>query len=148
MINSGSKANLYMTGNLCKIWKDQQAPIFFLLKISVVDILQVLECFCEEDVDEECWGTDLPLLEVGLSSAQYGALVVESVCVFFWEHVCNYMYIKVVVSCIFSVIMPAPLRACVYLGVCRSVFAPLWTPCEANIAVVGELSQADQARAA
>lgn len=26
---------------------------------------------------------DLPLVEVGLSSAQYGALVVESVCIFF-----------------------------------------------------------------
>lgn len=49
----------------------------------VVDILHDLECFCEEEADEERREIDLPLVEVGLSSAQYGALVVESVCVFF-----------------------------------------------------------------
>lgn len=52
---------------------------------------------------------DLPLVEVGLSSAQYGAHVLESVCMFFCEHACGCVYIKVFVSCIFSVPLPAPL---------------------------------------
>lgn len=60
-------------------------------------------------MDEERREIDLPLVEVGLSSAQYGALVVESVCMFLCEHVCECVYIKVFVSCIFSVLMPAPL---------------------------------------
>lgn len=34
-------------------------------------------------MDEERREIDMSLVEVGLSSAQYGALVVESVCMFF-----------------------------------------------------------------
>lgn len=60
-------------------------------------------------MDEENREIDLPLVEVGLSTAQYGAFVVESVCIFLCEHVCECVYIKVFVSCIFSVLMPALL---------------------------------------
>lgn len=60
-------------------------------------------------MDEERREIDLPLVEVGLSSAQYGALVVESACMFSREHVCECVYIKVFVSCLFSVLLPAPL---------------------------------------
>lgn len=52
---------------------------------------------------------DLSLLEVGFSSAQYGTLIVESVCMFLCEHVCKCVYIKVFISCsVFSVLMPTP----------------------------------------
>lgn len=58
---------------------------------------------------EERNTVDLPLVEVGLSSAQYGALAVESVCMFQYEHMCKCVHIKVFVSCIFSVLMLALL---------------------------------------
>ena len=79
------------------------------LKILVVDILYDSQCFREEEVDEERREIDLSLVEVGLSSAQYGALVVESVCIFLCEHVCECAHIKVFVSCTFSVLMPSML---------------------------------------
>lgn len=75
------------------------------MKLSEISVkkepkVPVLSCF-------SCWHTvrfevsvswrwmrtereiDLPLVEVGLSSAQYGALVLESACMFLCEHVCK-----------------------------------------------------------
>lgn len=58
-------------------------------------------------MDDESGEIDLPLVEVGLSSTQYGALAVESACMFLCEHACECVCIKVFVSCIFSVLMPS-----------------------------------------
>lgn len=92
-------------------------------------------------MDEERREIDLPLVEVGLSSAQYGASVVESACMFLCEHVCECVYIKVFVSCVFPAPVPAPLRAPVYLGVReRASLLLCQPPYEVNTAALGKQS--------
>lgn len=61
----------------------------------------------EEEVDEE--RTDMSLVEVGLSSAQHGALEVESVCMFPCELARSRLFIKVFALCVFFTPSHLPL---------------------------------------
>lgn len=51
---------------------------------------------------------DLPLVEVGLSSAQYGALVLESACMFLCEHVCKCVCTSKFLFHVFSLCLRPP----------------------------------------
>lgn len=80
-------------------------------KISAADMQEDLKYFGEEEeeVNEERGDTDTSLVEVGLSSAQYGALEVESVRMFLCELASECLFIKVFVLCMYFFFFPPAL---------------------------------------
>lgn len=82
-------------------------------------------------MDEERGDTDTSLVEVGLSSAQYGALEVESARMFPCELVSECLFIKVFVLCMyffFLLLFCLPCCKLVCAEVCGSNSAALSTP--------------------
>lgn len=72
-------------------------------------------------MDEERGDTDTSLVEVGLSSAQYGALEVESARMFPCELASECLFIKVFVLCMYFFSSCSSACPAVNLCVCRSV---------------------------
>lgn len=102
-------------------------------------------------MDEERGDADTSLVEVGLSSAQYGALEVESVRMFLCELASECLFIKVFVLCMyfFSLLLfclPCCKLVCVLkcAGATQLLCQP---PCEVNIAALGKQIKEDLARA-
>lgn len=92
--------------------------------------------------------TDVPLAEVGLSGAQYGALVVESVAIFLCEQVRVCVRVcasKFLVSCVSSVLMPFPVASLCLLRCARaSASASLSTPLRSKYRSAGKAKPAGQ----
>lgn len=71
----------------------------------------------EEEADEDRGDADTSLVEVGLSSAQYGALEVESVRMFPCELASECLFIKVFVLCMYF-FFPSCSSACPAVNLC------------------------------
>lgn len=104
-----------------------------------------MECFCEEEEEvdtessEQEKTVDLPLVEVSLSSAQYGALVDESVRMFSCDCVCERCAHR---RFCFMCLLCAYAHPAASLRVLRcarvSALASSLTPREVNIAAPGK----------